>query len=40
MCKNEVNIDFWTETIHMFKQRVKVYDKALENRKDINDNDI
>lgn len=24
-----MNIDFWTESIKMFKQRVQVYDKAL-----------
>jgi len=29
ICRNEVNIDFWTETINMFKQRIKLYDQKL-----------
>lgn len=30
LCRNEVNVDFWTETIHMFKLRIKVYEKNLD----------
>jgi hypothetical protein len=29
LCRNEVNSDFWSETIHLFKQRVKEYEKKL-----------
>lgn len=30
LCRNEVNVDFWTETMHMFKLRIKAYEKTLE----------
>jgi hypothetical protein len=29
LCRNEVNIDFWTESMNTFKQRIKAYEKAL-----------
>jgi len=29
LCRNEVNVDFWTESIHMFKLRIKAYEKSL-----------
>jgi hypothetical protein len=29
LCRNEVNIDFWTETAHMFKLRIKAYEQTL-----------
>jgi len=29
LCRNEVNVDFWTETIHMFKLRIKAYENTL-----------
>ena len=35
LCRNEVNIDFWTETINMFKKRVKVYEKKLKEEKEM-----
>ncbi|CDW90352.1 UNKNOWN [Stylonychia lemnae] len=29
LCRNEVNVDFWTETIHMFKLRIKAYENTI-----------
>jgi hypothetical protein len=33
LCRNEVNVDFWTETISMFKQRIKAYESTLKDGK-------
>lgn len=35
LCRNEVNIDFWTETINIFKKRVKMYEDKLKEERDI-----
>jgi vacuolar-type H+-ATPase subunit I/STV1 len=32
LCRNEVNLDFWTEGIMMFKRRVKHYEAALHSK--------
>ena len=29
MCRNEVNADFWTESTHMFKERIQAYERTL-----------
>mmetsp|Transcript_7204 Transcript_7204/g.5471 ORF Transcript_7204/g.5471 Transcript_7204/m.5471 type:complete len:145 (-) Transcript_7204:1555-1989(-) len=29
LCRNEVNIDFWTEAITIFKERIKLYEIKL-----------
>lgn len=34
LCRNEVNVDFWTESIHMFKLRIKAYEKTLSSSQD------
>lgn len=30
LCRNEVNADFWSETIVVFKDRVKAYERKLQ----------
>ena len=34
LCRNEVNIDFWTESIYTFKQRINAYEEALDAQKE------
>ncbi len=39
LCRNEVNVDFWTETTLMFKKRIAAYEKGLNHRFDYSDID-
>lgn len=32
LCRNEVSVEFWTETTRVFKQRIRAYEKALSKR--------
>lgn len=35
LCRNEVNLDFWSESMHMFKNRNEKYEKVFKTTPDI-----
>jgi hypothetical protein len=39
LCRNEVNIDFWSETLFLFKKRIKIYEEKIKRENEIDEPD-